>query len=108
MGISKLWMKIAKNSAYRVRLGDELLGRQATVKIPVSVEGGVISVNSFDNAQTIAARSLYPLSYFYPGDQVYIVRVKNSRYYVDTDPDKVELPNVRSKRRKNQREKTII
>ncbi len=100
IGISKLWQKVAKNSAYRVRLGNELLGRKATVKIPVSIDGGVISVNSFDNAQTIAARSLYPLAYFYPGDQVYIVRVKDKRYFVDSDPDKVEFPKIRSTRKR--------
>ncbi|MCF2139459.1 MAG: hypothetical protein K9W44_05325 [Candidatus Lokiarchaeota archaeon] len=89
--ITKFWSKIARNTMYRVRLGNELIGRQATVKIPVSKGGGVISVNTYDAVQTLAARSLHPLSYFYPGDQVYICIVKDGMYLVDDNPESARI-----------------
>ncbi|MHA1776612.1 MAG: hypothetical protein ACTSWC_07535, partial [Promethearchaeota archaeon] len=88
--LSKVWENIARNTMYRVRLGNELLGRQVTVKIPVSNEGGVISVNTHDSVQMLAARTLNPLGYYYPGDQVYICKVENQVYYVDLDPANIQ------------------
>ncbi|MHA1675035.1 MAG: hypothetical protein ACTSYI_15570 [Promethearchaeota archaeon] len=99
--VSRFWQKIARNSAYRIHLGNDLLGRQATVKIPVSTEGGVISVNTYDAVQTLSARTLHPLAYYYSGDQVFICRVKNQEYFVDDNPEKVELPQNHPIKRNN-------
>lgn len=90
--VSLVWQRIAKNSTYRVRLGSELLGRRATVKIDVSESGGLISVDNPDAVQQISARSLNPLAYFYPGDTVYICKYAHSEYFVDTNPDNIQLP----------------
>ena len=89
--ISKLWRKFSKNTMYRVRTGKNLLGREAVVKIPVSADGGIVSVKNPDSVQQIGVKSLFPLSWFYSGDIVYICDYQNGIYLVDDNPSNVRL-----------------
>lgn len=96
--LSKVWQKIAKNTTYQVRRGDQLLGRLARVKIDVSNDGGVISVQNSDSVQQVPARPLYPLAWFYPGDMVYICKFQDGVYLVDSNPKNVEFPKTTVKK----------
>ncbi len=93
--ISKFWRKISKNTAYRVRVGDQLLGREATVKIPVSTDGGTVSVKSAGAVQQIGVKSLHELSWFHSGMTVYICEYKEGMYFVDDNPASVKLPHLK-------------
>ncbi|QEE15073.1 hypothetical protein DSAG12_00896 [Promethearchaeum syntrophicum] len=89
--VSKFWRKISKNTAYRVRVGNQLLGREAMVKIPVSSDGGTVSVKSADAVQQIGVKSLHELSWFHSGMTVYICEYKDGMYFVDDNPASVKL-----------------
>ncbi len=89
--VSKFWRKISKNTAYRVRVGNQLLGREAIVKIAVSAEGGVVSVKSASAVQQIGVKSLHELSWFHSGMTVYICEYKDRMYFVDDNPASVKL-----------------
>ena len=98
--ISKFWRKISKNTAYRVRVGDQLLGREATVKIPVSTDGGTVSVKSAGAVQQIGVKSLHELSWFHSGMTVYICEFRNGMYFVDDTPASVKLPHLKKQHKK--------
>lgn len=89
VGISKLWKKIAQNRQYRIFTGKELIGEEASIKVPTSNEGGILSVHTKTGVQQLHAKTLHPLSYFYPGDTVFIVDYKNGIYFVDADPKNI-------------------
>ncbi|MHA1584402.1 MAG: hypothetical protein ACTSWL_04050, partial [Promethearchaeota archaeon] len=99
--LTKVWGKFAKNTLYRLYLGNDLLGREATVKIDVTTEGGLVSIKQQNSIQQIGVHSLFPLSYFYSGDTVFVCAYRNGIYLVDSNPNNVELPEkVRSQRRR--------
>ena len=98
--ISKFWRKISKNTAYRVRVGDQLLGREATVKIPVSTDGGTVSVKSAGAVQQIGVKSLHELSWFHSGMTVYICEFRDGMYFVDDTPASVKLPHLKKQNKK--------
>ena len=89
--LSWVWRKIATNTTYRVPLGYDLLGIPATVKISVSSNGGTISIQHSDTTQQFGAKSLHPLSWFYPGDVVYICDYEDGIYYVDDIAENVNV-----------------
>ena len=89
--VSKFWKKISKNTAYRVRVGNQLLGREAMVKIPVSSDGGTVSVKSVGAVQQLGVKSLHELSWFHTGMTVYICEYKDGIYFVDDNPTSVKL-----------------
>ncbi len=97
---NKLYQKISKNSTYKVRVKNDLLGRLCTVKIPVDTNGGVVTVKSTESTQQIGVKSFFPLSYFYENDIVYICKYKDGMYYVDSNPSNVQLPQLISKKKK--------
>lgn len=82
--VSKFWRKISKNTAYRVRVGNQLLGREAIVKIPVSTDGGTVSIKSAGAVQQIGVKSLHELSWFHSGMTVYICEYRDGMYFVDS------------------------
>ncbi len=98
--ISKFWRRISKNSAYRVRVGNQLLGREATVKIPVSTDGGIVSIISAGAVQQIGVKSLHELSWFHSGTTVYICEFREGMYYVDDNPASVKLGHLKKQNRK--------
>ena len=98
--ISKFWRRISKNSAYRVRVGNQLLGREATVKIPVSVDGGIVSIKSAGAVQQIGVKSLHELSWFHSGTTVYICEFREGMYFVDDNPASVKLGHLKKQNRK--------
>lgn len=98
--ISKFWRKISKNSTYRVRTGKNLLGREAVVKIAVSVDGGVVSVKSAGAVQQIGVKSLHPLSWFHSQTTVYICEYKDGMYFVDDNPASVKLLHLKLQNKK--------
>ena len=98
--ISKFWRKISKNTAYRVRVGNQLLGREAVVKIPVSSDGGIVSIKSADAVQQIGVKSLYPLSWFHSQTIVYICEYREGIYFVDDNPASVKLPHLKIQNKK--------
>jgi membrane protein implicated in regulation of membrane protease activity len=89
--ISKFWVRFAKNSLYKVNVGNDLIGRISTVKIDVTKNGGVISIKNNSSIQQLGVRSLFPLSYFYQGEKVYICAFRQNIYYVDIDPKYVGI-----------------
>ncbi|MHA1562121.1 MAG: NfeD family protein [Promethearchaeota archaeon] len=93
--ISKFWRKISKNSTYRVRTGKNLLGREATVKIAVSADGGVVSVKTAGAVRQIGVKSLHPLSWFHSQTTVYICEYKDGMYFVDDNPASVKLHHLK-------------
>ncbi|MHA1745430.1 MAG: hypothetical protein ACTSWW_05490 [Promethearchaeota archaeon] len=95
--VDLVWCRIATNTQYRIRKGNELLGSAATVKIAVSTEGGLVSLNHVTEigVQTIAAKSLFPLSYFYTGDKVWICKYSKGTYFVDSNPASIIFPGKR-------------
>ena len=95
--VSKFWKKISKNTAYRVRVGNQLLGREAMVKIPVSSDGGTVSVKSAGAVQQIGVKSLHELSWFHSGMTVYICEYKDGMYFVDDNPASVKLKLAQSR-----------
>ena len=98
--ISKFWRRISKNSAYRVRVGNQLLGREATVKIPVSSDGGIVSIKSAGAVQQIGVKSLHELSWFHSGTTVYICEFREGMYFVDDNPASVKLGHLKKQNRK--------
>jgi len=94
--VSKFWRKISKNTAYRVRVGNQLLGREAVVKIPVSSDGGTVSVKSAGAVQQIGVKSLHELSWFYSGMTVYICEYSDGIYFVDDNPASVKMPHLKN------------
>ena len=98
--ISKFWRRISQNSAYRVRVGNQLLGREATVKIPVSSDGGIISIKSAGAVQQIGVKSLHELSWFHSGTTVYICEFREGMYFVDDNPASVKLGHLKKQNRK--------
>ena len=104
--VSKAYASLAKNRTYRVRVKNELLGREAIVKIAVDQNGGVISIKTTESIQQIGAKSLFPLSYFYPGDTVYICAYENGMYYVDSNAQNVKLSYAK-KGKKNENKSSI-
>jgi len=98
--ISKFWRKISKNTAYRVRVGNQLLGREAIVKIPVSSDGGTISVKSAGAVQQIGVKSLHELSWFHSGMTVYICEYRDGMYFVDDNSASVKLPHQKKQNKK--------
>ena len=82
--IDKICVRLAQNSQYRIRSGAELIGREATVKIAVSTEGGIVSVKQTDYIQQLAVKAQYRLAYYYPGDKVFVTAFKDGIYYVDS------------------------
>lgn len=98
--VSKFWKKISKNSAYRVRVGNQLLGREAVVKIPVSSDGGTISVKSAGAVQQIGVKSLHELSWFHSGMTVYICEYRDGMYFVDDNSASVKLPHQKKQNKK--------
>ncbi|UYP45457.1 hypothetical protein NEF87_001742 [Candidatus Lokiarchaeum ossiferum] len=104
--VSKGYESLAKNRTYRVRVQNELLGREALVKIAVDQNGGVISLRTTESVQQIGAQSLFPLSYFYPGDTVYICAYENGMYYVDSNAQNVKLSYAK-KGKKNENKSSI-
>ena len=89
--VSRAYQKVAQNQTYRVRVKDELLGREATVKIDVDHNGGVVSIKTPDSVQQIGAKSLFPLAYFYSGDTVFVCAYHDGIYYIDSNPKNVRL-----------------
>ena len=98
--ISKFWRRISQNSAYRVRVGNQLLGREATVKIPVSSDGGIVSIKSAGAVQQIGVKSLHELSWFHSGTTVYICEFREGMYFVDDNPASVKLGHLKKQNRK--------
>ncbi len=99
--VSLGYQKVAQNYTYRVRVKDELLGREATVKIDVDHNGGVVSIKTTESVQQFGAKTLFPLSYFYPGDIVYICAYQDGIYYIDSNPENVQFSPVKKRKNKN-------
>ena len=93
--IDKAWVRLAVNSQYRIHSGKELIGREATVKIAVSIEGGIVSVKQTDYVQQLAVKAQYRLAYYYPGDKVFVTAFKDGIYYVDSHdaPEYHKMPS---------------
>ncbi|MHA1746700.1 MAG: NfeD family protein [Promethearchaeota archaeon] len=93
--IDKIWVRLAQNSQYRIRSGAELIGREATVKIAVSTEGGIVSVKQTDFIQQLPVKAQYRLAFYYPGDKVFVTAFKDGIYYVDShdSPEFHKIPS---------------
>ncbi len=96
-GISILWHRVARNVTYRLPSTRDIIGRPAVVLMTVTRAGGMVKIpwEGPLGTRKIPAKSLYELSKFPPGTQVFIcdkeraiIRAggeKSSGYYlVDT------------------------
>ena len=83
-----------------MRVGNQLLGREAIVKIPVSNDGGTVSVKSAGAVQQIGVKSLHELSWFHSGMTVYICEFRDMMYFVDDTPASVKLPHLKKQNKK--------
>ena len=95
--LSKLWKKIAQNNTYRIFEGKSLLGEKAVIKVDTSQDGGIITVKTPSGLQQLNAKTFFPLSYYYSGENVYIVDYENRIYFVDQDRENIVHQHDKSK-----------
>ncbi len=70
------------------------------MKIPVSTDGGIVSIISAGAVQQIGVKSLHELSWFHSGTTVYICEFREGMYYVDDNPASVKLGHLKKQNRK--------
>ena len=89
-GISLIWRRLSRNTAYKVRTGNELIGKPARVKIEVGSASGTISIHAGDTVQQMPAKALHPYATFYEGETVFICRYESGIYLVDSNPESIK------------------
>ena len=95
--LSLVWQKLAQNLTYKVEQGMELVGKKGTVRVEVSGTGGLIGVTSELYTHELPVKSLYPLSKFQVGDQVYICDFQEGFYLVDSSPNSIRRIRLRTR-----------
>jgi membrane protein implicated in regulation of membrane protease activity len=95
--LSLIWQKIAQNLTYKVEQGMELVGKKGTVRVEVTESGGLVGVSSELYTHEVPVKSLYPLSKFEAGDQVYICDFQEGFYLVDSSPNSIRRIRLRTR-----------
>ncbi|MHA1339734.1 MAG: hypothetical protein ACTSRZ_06380, partial [Promethearchaeota archaeon] len=85
--VQMIWEKIAKNVMYKVDTKQGLVGKIGRVKIPVSRDGGTISIIYKNFSHNIPVKALDFRKRYDSGELVYIYKYENGIYYVGPVPD---------------------
>jgi membrane protein implicated in regulation of membrane protease activity len=99
-GISLIWRRLSRNTAYKVRTGYELIGKPARIKIEVSSESGTISIHAGDSVQQMPAKALHPYATFYEGETVFICGFEGGIYLVDSNPESIKHARAKPSNKK--------
>ena len=85
LGITNIWKKISSTKVKPIKSGNQLIGMEGVVYIPVDSKGGVIHVDLGEGlgTQKIPAKSFNYHDRFERDEKVRIVAIKDGNYLID-------------------------
>ncbi len=86
-GITALWKRISSTKVEPIKRGNELIGMEGIVYIPVDAKGGVIHVDLGEGqgVQKLPAKSYNYYDRFERDERVRIVAIKDNTYLIDVE-----------------------